>query len=220
MAAEPTLQANGTYLFASHPRFTPNKSPLAILQEGAFGGALFSPWRSATLALTLHGDHVRTLPAEWRAQLRPEDRYLTSSRYRAELNKHGVASGQTLAQWEAAGWINFAHDPRGWFEWYIRFWLGRRLADGEDERQVGRWERCVGPRGRWKRLLLKKYVEMGVRSVFDDEDVEGEGEGENEDEREGERMISPVMHQTCLHWAYQVCQEDLDEAWRERGARG
>ena len=49
---------------------------------------------------------------------------------------------------------------------------------------------------------------MGVRSVFDDD--EGDEEGE-------ERKVSPVMHQTCLHWAYQVTQEDLDEAWRERG---
>jgi len=81
--------------------------------------------------------------------------------------------------------------------------------DGEDERQVGRWARCVGPKGRWKRMLLKKYVEMGVRSVFDDE--------EGAEEEEDERKVSPVMHQTCLHWAYQVTQEDLDQAWQERG---
>lgn len=103
--------------------------------------------------------------------------------------------------------MNFDHDPRGWFEWYIRFWLGRRCDDGEDERQVGRWVRCAGPKGRWKRVLLKRYLDMGVTSVFDDGDDAAEKE------------VSPVVHQTCHHWAYQVCQEDLDEAWRERGAR-
>jgi hypothetical protein len=54
-------------------------------------------------------------------------------------------------------------------------------------------------------MLLKKYIQAGVRSIFDD------------DAEEREKEVSPVMHQTCHHWAYQVTQEDLDEAWRERG---
>ena len=203
-AALPTFNSDtNTYHFPSHPHFTPNKSPLSILQEGAFGGSYFSPWRSQSHATTLENDYLTTLPADWLSQLQPPEKYLISPTYRPELNKHGVQCGQTLAQWEESGWINFNHDARGWFEWYIRFWLGRRLEDGEDERQVGRWMRCVGERGRWKRMLLKKYVEMGVRSVFDDD------EGEEE-----EMKVSPVMHQTCLHWACQVTQEDLDEAWR------
>ncbi|EXJ88363.1 hypothetical protein A1O1_05293 [Capronia coronata CBS 617.96] len=206
-APEPTLFPDGTYQFPSHPTFKPNKSPLSILLEGAFGGHYFSPWHSRTLGLTLQGDHQKTLPAAWLAQLQPVTKYLTSPIYDASLNRYGVVCGQTLTQWEDAGWINFTHDPRGWFEWYIRFWLGRRCEDGEDERQVGRWVRCVGPRGRWKRLLLKKYVELGVRSIFDD-DFDGDGDGS--------KNVSPVMHQTCHHWAYQVTQEDLDDAWRER----
>ncbi len=56
-------------------------------------------------------------------------------------------------------------------------------------------------------MLLKKYVEMGVRSVFDDEDG---------NDVKDERKVSPVIHQTCAHWAYQVTQDDLDEAWQER----
>ena len=31
-----------------------------------------------------------------------------------------VKSGQNQAQWEKAGWIT-AQDPRGWFQWYCRF---------------------------------------------------------------------------------------------------
>ncbi|KIX98784.1 uncharacterized protein Z520_05245 [Fonsecaea multimorphosa CBS 102226] len=206
------------YHFASHPLFVPNKSPLSILQEGAFGASFFSPWRSRTLSpLTLVDDHLSTLPATWLAQLSPPEKYITSARYDASLNRHGVAAGQTLAQWEDAGWIDFRHDARGWFEWYIRFWLGRRLDDGEDERQVGRWVRCVGPKGRWKRMLLKKYVDMGVRSVFDDEDDDNDND---DDDGDGDRKVSPVMHQTCLQWGYQVTQEDLDDAWRERRGAG
>ncbi|KIW23173.1 uncharacterized protein PV07_11393 [Cladophialophora immunda] len=202
------------YHFASHPAFRPNKSPLDILQEGAFGGSFFAPWHSRTLGLTLADDHLATLPAGWLATLQPAEKYITAARYEATLNRHGRACGQTLAQWEAAGWLDFRHDPRGWFEWYIRFWLGRRLDDGEDERQVGRWLRCVGPRGRWRRMLLKKYVEMGVRSVFDDGGGDDDDPGAGDDQHES--TVSPVIHQTCLQWGYQVTQEDLDDAWRER----
>ncbi|KIW65638.1 hypothetical protein PV04_07880 [Phialophora macrospora] len=201
-AAPPTLDPRtNTYHFASHPSFRPNKSPLSILLQGAFGGTYFSPWRSRSLSVTLEDDYLATLPPDWLAQLQPPEKYITSPTYNPELNRHG---------WEDAGWINFQHDARGWFEWYIRFWLGRRLDDGEGERQAGRWLRCVGPKGRWKRMLLKKYVEMGVRSVFDDED--------GDDDAEEERKVSPVIHQTCLHWGYQVTQEDLDEAWQEKRA--
>ncbi len=52
-------------------------------------------------------------------------------------------------------------------------------------------------------MLLKKYVGMGVREVFDD--------GENEDEGSG---VSPVMHQTCFQWGYEVRQPDLDQFWQ------
>lgn len=208
-AAPPTLDPQtNNYHFVSHPDFTPNKSPLSILLEGAFGGAYFSRWRSRSLSVALEGDYLTTLPQDWLAQLQPPEKYMTSPTYNPELNRHGVQCGQTFSQWEDAGWIDFQHDARGWFEWYTRFWLGRRLDDGEDERQVGRWSRCVGPKGRWKRMLLKKYVQTGVRSVFDDEDA---------DDAEAEIKVSPVIHQTCLHWAWQITQEDLDEAWQERG---
>lgn len=62
----------------------------------------------------------------------------------------------------------------------------------------------MGETGRWRRTLLKKYVQMGIRSVFDD--------GDEADER-GD--VSPVVHQTCHHWAYEVRQEALDRYWAE-----
>jgi len=117
------------------------------------------------------------------------ERYLTCPTYDPEVNKYKVKCGQSIEEWEAGGWINHNHDVRGWFQWYCRFFMGRRCDD--DERQVGRWRKCVGERGRRRRMLLKKYVSMGVREVFDD------GEDEEQDD------VSPVMHQTCFHWAYE-----------------
>ena len=50
-------------------------------------------------------------------------------------------------------------------------------------------------------MLLKKYVNMGIKEVFDD------GEDENGAD------VSPVMHQTCHHWAYEIKQGDLERFW-------
>lgn len=50
-------------------------------------------------------------------------------------------------------------------------------------------------------MLLKKYVSMGIREVFDD--------GEDEEGRD----VSPVMHQTCHHWGYEIRQGDLERFW-------
>lgn len=83
-----------------------------------------------------------------------------------DVNKFHVACGQSIEEWEAAGWINHKYDVRGWFQWYTRFFQGRRCED--DQRQVSRWRKSVGPTGRWRRMLLKKNVALGVRDVFDD----------------------------------------------------
>ncbi|OJD29651.1 zn2+-binding protein melusin contains chord domain protein [Diplodia corticola] len=200
VAPPPARDAHGTYHFASHPAFTPNKSPEEVLREGCFGGTYFRPLRSRALgASTVVDGDWRELPAAWVAGV-DVARCLTSSRYDAAVNKYGVACGQSIEEWEAAGWIAHEWDVRGWFQWYCRFWMGRRGAD--DERQVGRWARCVGERGRWRRALLRGYVKAGVRSVFDDGD---EGRGE----------VSPVVHQTCHHWAWEVRQDALDRFWAE-----
>ncbi|XXH04572.1 hypothetical protein Hte_010989 [Hypoxylon texense] len=198
-APPPTRDVEGNYHFASHPGFTPNKSPESILREGSFGGSYWRPLYSRRLRATV-ADDWRELPGSWTAGL-DVARYLVSETYDAAANKYGVACGQSIEAWEAAGWIAHAHDVRGWFQWYCRFWLGRRCAD--DDRQVGRWRRCVGEAGRWRRTLLRKYVQAGIRSVAD----------EGDDEREGD--VSPVVHQTCHHWAWEVRQEALDRFWAE-----
>lgn len=60
---------------------------------------------------------------------------LTSPIPQPSVNRFQVLAGQSLEEWEKAGWI-WSGDPRGWAEWYVRFWDGRRCED--DERQVKR----------------------------------------------------------------------------------
>ncbi|CZR58841.1 related to vegetatible incompatibility protein HET-E-1 [Phialocephala subalpina] len=197
VAPPPTRNEEGTFHFPSHPDFTPNKSPEEVLREGCFGGSYFRPLYSKKLGITISNDYLE-LPPSWTTNLNTSS-YLTSPAYNPEINKFKVACGQSIEQWEEAGWINHDFDVRGWFQWYCRFFMGRRCED--DERQVSRWKKCVGKTGRWRRMLLKKYVAAGVGEVWDD--------GEEDQEE-----VSPVMHQTCHHWAFCVTQDVLDEYWR------
>lgn len=201
-APAPTRDA-GTrvFHFPDHPDFLPNKSPEEMLREGCFGGSYYRPLRSRRLGVLVEGDW-KELPAEWIAGL-PVERFLTSPDYDPEVNKFKVSCGQSIEEWEANGWIRHEFDVRGWFQWYTRFFRGRRCED--DERQVSRWRKCVGETGRWRRMLLKKYMQLGVREVFDD--------GADDDLPD----VSPVMHQTCLHWAFEVRQEHLDAFWASGG---
>ncbi|EWC43538.1 hypothetical protein DRE_01425 [Drechslerella stenobrocha 248] len=198
-APPPTRSEDGTLNFASHPSFLPNKTPHEVIREGCFGGTYFRPLYSAHLGLTISNDHME-LPASWTQGL-DASRYILSPTYDASVNKYGVACGQSIEQWEANGWINHDFDVRGWFQWYCRFYQGRRCAD--DERQVGRWQRCCGARGRWRRALLKRYRDAGVREVFAD------------DEEDGSKEVSPVVHQTCHHWAWELRQPVLDAYWAD-----
>ncbi|KAF4945676.1 hypothetical protein FSARC_14391 [Fusarium sarcochroum] len=200
-ADEPVRDAAGSFHFESHSEFCPNKSPEEIIREGSFGGSYWRPLFSKRLRTTVRDDW-RELPASWTTGLDVET-YLTSASYNPEVNKYGVTCGQSIEEWEAAGWIAHEYDVRGWFQWYCRFWMGRRCAD--DERQISRWKKCVGETGRWRRILLKKYVALGIRTVFADVD------GDDEDISD----VSPVVHQTCHHWAYEVRQDALELFWAE-----
>lgn len=197
-ASTPARDQESTFHFEDQPSFTPNKSPEEMLREGCFGGSYWRPLHSRRLGISVADDY-KELPSSWYSGL-DVSKFLTSPTYDTEINKYKVASGQSIEEWEAAGWINHTYDVRGWFQWYCRFYMGRRCDD--DERQISRWKKCVGETGRWRRMLLKKYVKMGIREVFDDgEDEEGSD-------------VSPVMHQTCHHWAYEVRQGDLERFWK------
>lgn len=215
-ATEPSRNAtDGTLQFESHPDFTPNKTPEEMLREGCFGGSYFRSLYSRALGTTI-SDDWRELPESWYTNPPLNvDRYVTSPTYDPEVNKYKVSCGQSIEEWEAAGWINHTYDVRGWFQWYCRFYMGRRCPD--DARQISRWRKCVGETGRWRRMLLKKYVTMGVRSVSDEGDDDMDEVVDGDDGEGRAKEVSPVMHQTCQHWAFEIRQPVLDEYWRNVG---
>ena len=76
------------------------------------------------------------------------------------VNKYGVKCGISLRFWENKGWINKI-DPNGWFQWYFRYWLGRKLED--DERQINRWEKSVS---RFRGKFVKMIRDAGTKFQF------------------------------------------------------
>lgn len=101
-----------------HPGFRPQLTPRQMLRLGVFGGKYMT-------------DCVEEYPAEWF-----EGAKLCHQRHDPALNCFGINASQPLSVWRAKGWI-YAEDPRGWFQWYCRYYLGRRCPD--DERQIQRW---------------------------------------------------------------------------------
>ena len=100
------------------PGFTPELTPREMLQLGVFGGKYMTDCR-------------REFPASWFARAK-----LCAERHDASLNCFGVEASQPLAVWQKKGWI-YHEDPRGWFQWYCRYYSGRRC--GDDLRQIARW---------------------------------------------------------------------------------
>jgi hypothetical protein len=101
-----------------HPDFRPELTPKQMLALGVFGGKYMTDCRAE-------------FPAVWFAKAR-----LCHEHHDPALNFFGVAASQPLATWRSKGWI-YREDPRGWFQWYCRYYLGRRGPD--DERQIRRW---------------------------------------------------------------------------------
>ena len=118
-APPPTRDEESTFHFPDQPTFTPNKSPEEMLREGCFGGSYFRPLYSRALGTTITDDYLE-LPPSWTEGLEAE-RFLTSSEYDPEVNKYNVKCGQSIEEWEAAGWIAHEYDVRGWFQLYCRF---------------------------------------------------------------------------------------------------
>jgi len=176
--------------------FRPTLTPHEMLVKGMHGGIYFNPkggkpgvkYPRSKYPKGIPGVTIDEYPEEWFAGVKKE-LYL-SRRYSVTHNCYGVKSGLDQAGWESSGWINEC-DPRGWTQWYFRFFMGRRLAGGEDERQMGRWNGVCGEKGRWKSNLIAKCLRDG--KAHDDVSV------------------SPVVRQTLLHWAYEISESDFDK---------
>jgi len=102
------------------PDFKPELTPKQMLEMGVFGGKYMTDCKSE-------------FPESWfkKAKLSPEGK-------NPKINFFGIDASQPLKVWQKKGWIN-SQDPRGWFQWYCRYYMGRRLAK-EDIRQIKRWK--------------------------------------------------------------------------------
>jgi hypothetical protein len=95
--------------------FQPNVTPEEMLRGGIFGGTAFRPYYSRVLGQQLSSQQdLEEFPASWYSGL-DRDKMLMSQEYDPEVNRFGFRAGQTLEDWEAAGWIRM-QDPRGWWQ--------------------------------------------------------------------------------------------------------
>ena len=112
-----------------NPSFKPQLTPAEMLKLGVFGGVYMR-------------DCSDEFPKEWfeHAKLAPANQPKSNDggyEHDASLNFFGVNASQPLSVWLSKGWIH-PDDPRGWFQWYCRYYMGRRHPD--DARQIKRWK--------------------------------------------------------------------------------
>lgn len=120
-----SMQQDYQYLLSApigkqlHPEFMPELTPAEMLELGVFGGKYLT-------------DCQDEFPDQWfkNAKLSPSEKDVS-------LNFFKVDASQSLKEWKKKGWIH-PDDPRGWFQWYCRYYFGRRHED--DERQIKRWK--------------------------------------------------------------------------------
>lgn len=158
--ADEHMQKNYSYTLTErsgknfHPDFQPDVTPQEMLELGVFGGNYFDGIPDE-------------FPKSWfkNARLSPD------AQQHKELNFFGVSASQPLSVWQKKGWIH-PDDPRGWFQWYCRYYLGRRIHE-EDERQIQRWKS-------FKRHGTQVYNNC----------------------KPGDLSCRPRQRQALLHWAY------------------
>lgn len=136
-----------------HPEFKPELTPKQMLELGVFGGKYLN-------------DCQKEFPKSWfkRAKLAKRHKNLS-------LNYFKVDASLPLKEWQRKGWI-YKDDPRGWFQWYCRYYLGRRL-DQEDWRQIKRWK------------AIRRHIGAIKNNCF-----------------QGDLNCRARQRQALLHWAY------------------
>ncbi|MEI6345800.1 MAG: hypothetical protein WCO79_01005 [bacterium] len=137
-----------------HPEFKPELTPKQMLELGVFGGKYMT-------------DCAEEFPADWFANAK-----LSRYKHDPSLNYFGVNASQPLSVWLLKGWVDRKHDPRGWFQWYCRYYMGRRLPE-EDERQIRRWK-----------AMTRHLAQIRAHC------------------RPGDASCRPRQRQALLHWAY------------------
>lgn len=120
--------------------FKPQLTPKELLELGVFGGKYMTDCR-------------KEFPSSWFKQAK-----LCHEFHNPELNYFKVNASQPLLVWRKNKWI-YKEDPRGWFQWYCRYYMGRRCQD--DERQIKRWKAIVRHIGAIKHNCKTK--DMGCR---------------------------------------------------------
>lgn len=138
------------------PRFKPDLTPKDMLALGVFGGVYMR-------------DCTDEFPSSWFTHAKFQEKGI----YRRDkkLNLFGVNASQSLSVWRQKGWI-YADDPRGWFQWYCRYYMGRRIPQ-EDDRQIRRW------------LAMSRHI-MQIKNNC----------------RPGDMFCRRRQRQALLHWAY------------------
>lgn len=146
-------------------KFEPYLTPQQMLEMGVFEGKYLNDCR---------GEY----PREWYARAK------TSQRADPRQNCFGVKSRQSLQEWRRKGWIPLVQgdpDVRGWFQWYCRYYLGRRNP-AIDKIQIARWRSFARHRGQ----VLASYKRM-----------------ERPPTTIGEKLKHrPRQRQALLQWAY------------------
>jgi hypothetical protein len=135
------------------PEFRPELTPKQMLRLGVFGGKYMTDTRDE-------------FPSDWFQEAK-----LACGKRDPSLNHFGVDASQPLAVWQAKGWIH-PNDPRGWFQWYCRYYLGRRMPE-EDRRQIGRWK------------AMRRHIGQITRAC-----------------EKGDLSCRRRQRQALLHWAY------------------
>ena len=168
--------------------FYPNVTPEQMFRWGSFGGTYWRPIESNVTNRRYRNKHREFA---W-AKTIPDDK-LTRTTYDKKINKFGVKVGSTLVEWEHKGWIK-KKDPYGWVQWYCRYVERRKRPThtdtAEDHRQMVRWLRLAGTRGRFRNRLIRLILEK--RAKFDDP------------------TVSPRIRQTLQHWAYKLTKKHYD----------
>lgn len=135
------------------PAFAPELTPKEMLRLGVFGGKYMT-------------DCKKEFPKDWFTHAK-----LAPAKADPKLNYFKVKASQPLSAWRAKGWI-YADDPRGWFQWYCRYYMGRRIPQ-EDARQIKRW-----------RAMRRHVAQLRTHC------------------RPGALSCRPVQRQALLQWAY------------------